>query len=63
MMLKQPESNQTLRVRITDLNAESLYLCGFPAFILSNGSGLALFVERVIARLRRIYEKDNHIKR
>ena len=25
-------------------NAESLYLCGFPAFVLSNGSSLALFV-------------------
>ena len=44
-------------------NAESLYLCGFPAFVLSNGSSLALFVERVIARLRRNYEKDNYIKR
>lgn len=33
------------------------------AFVLSNGSSLALFVERVIARLRRNYEKDNHIKR
>ena len=29
-------------------NAESLYLCGFPAFVLSNGSSLALFVGRVI---------------
>ena len=48
---------------MTDRNAESLYLCGFPAFVLSNGSSLALFVERVIARLRRNYEKDNHIKR
>ena len=28
-----------------DRNAESLYLCGFPAFVLSNGSSLALFVE------------------
>ena len=25
-------------------NAESLYLCGLPAFVLSNGSSLALFV-------------------
>ena len=33
------------------------------AFVLSNGSSLALFVERVIARLRRNYEKENHIKR
>ena len=33
---------------MTDRNAESLYLCGFPAFVLSNGSGLALFVGRVI---------------
>ena len=48
MILKQPESNQTLRVRITDRNAESLYLCGFLAFVLSNGSGLALFVGGVM---------------
>lgn len=27
-----------------DRNAESLYLCGLSAFVLSNGSGLALFV-------------------
>ena len=27
-------------------NAESLYLCGFPAFVLQNGSSLALFVGR-----------------
>ena len=27
-----------------DRNAESLYLCGFPAFVLQNGSTLALFV-------------------
>ena len=33
---------------MTDRNAESLYLCGFPAFILSNGSSLALFVGGVI---------------
>ncbi len=45
------------------LNAESLYLCGFPAFALSDGSSLALFVERVVASLRRNYEKDNYIKR
>ena len=40
------QSNKFLcpRVRITDRNAESLYLCGLPAFVLSNGSGLALFV-------------------
>ena len=44
-------------------NAESLYLCGLSAFVLSNGSSLALFVGRVIARLRRNYEKDNYIKR
>ena len=25
-------------------NVESLYLCGLPAFVLSNGSSLALFV-------------------
>ena len=30
------------------LNAESQCLCGFPAFVLSNGSSLALFVGRVI---------------
>ena len=47
-MLKQLESNQTLRVWITDRNAESLYLCGFPAFVLSNGSSLALFVGGVM---------------
>ena len=29
-------------------NAESLYLCGFPAFVLSNGSRLALFVGGVM---------------
>ena len=34
-----------------------MYLYGFPAFIFSNGSSLALFVGRVIARLRRNYEK------
>ena len=34
-------------------NAESLYLCGLPAFVLSNGSSLALFVGRVI--YNRIY--------
>ena len=33
------------------------------AFVLSNSSSLALFVGRVIARLRRNYEKDNYIKR
>lgn len=31
-----------------DLNAESPYLCGFPAFVLSNGSRLALFVGGVM---------------
>ena len=31
-----------------DRNAESLYLCGFPAFVLSNGSGLAIFVGGVM---------------
>ena len=31
-----------------DRNAESLYLCGLPAFVLSNGSSLALFVGRVM---------------
>ena len=30
----------------------ALYLCGFSAFVLSNGSSSALFVGRVIARLR-----------
>ena len=33
---------------MTDRNAESLYLCGFPAFVLSNGSSLALFVGGVM---------------
>ena len=28
-----------------DKNAESPRLCGFPAFVLSNGVGLALFVK------------------
>ena len=36
------------RVWITDRNAESLYLCRFPAFVLSNGSSLALFVGGVM---------------
>ena len=27
-----------------------LYLCGFPAFVLSNGSSLALFVGRVMGK-------------
>lgn len=27
---------------------QKLYLCGFPAFILQNGSSLALFVGRVM---------------
>ena len=29
-------------------NVESLYLCGLPAFVLSNGSSLALFVGGVM---------------
>ena len=29
-------------------NAESLYLCGLPAFVLSDGSSLALCVGRVM---------------
>ena len=33
---------------MTDRNAESLYICGFPAFVLSSGFSLALFVGRVI---------------
>ena len=36
------------RVGITDRNAESLYLCGFPAFVLSNSSSLALIVGGVM---------------
>ena len=39
-----------------DRNAESLYLCGFPAFVLSNGSSLALFVGRVM------YKYDMYFK-
>ena len=31
-----------------DRNAESLYLCGLPAFVLSNGSSLALFVGTIM---------------
>ena len=31
-----------------DRNAESLYLCRITAFVLSNGSSLALFVGKVI---------------
>ena len=31
-----------------DYNAENLYLCGFPAFALYNGSTLALFVGGVM---------------
>ena len=30
-------------------NAESLYLCELPAFVLSNGSSLALFEGRVMS--------------
>ena len=33
---------------VKDGNAESLYLCGFPAFVFSNGSSLALFVGGVM---------------
>lgn len=33
---------------MTDKNAESLYLCRFLAFVLSNGSGLALFVGEIM---------------
>ena len=33
-----------------DRNAESLYLCGLPAFALQNGSTLALFVGGVMIR-------------
>ena len=58
---------RNLQTAIKSANKEGahvqVYLCGLPAFVLSNGSSLALFVERVIARLRRNYEKDNHIKR
>ena len=36
------------RVGITDRNAENLYLCGFPAFVLQNGSSLALVVGEVM---------------
>ena len=35
---------------MTDRNAESLYLCGFPAFVLSKGSSLALFVGGVMGK-------------
>ena len=45
---KHYKADRTLRVRITDRNAENLYLCGFPAFALSNGSSLALFVGGVM---------------
>ena len=39
-------------------NAESLYLCGLPAFVLSIGPSLNLFVEKVIAGLRKIYTEN-----
>ena len=38
---------------MTDRNAENLYLCGFPAFVLSNGSTLALFVGGVMQSIMR----------
>jgi len=38
------------RVGVTYKNAESLFLCGLPAFVLLNGSSLALFVGRVMLR-------------
>ena len=34
----------------TDRNAESLYLCGFPALVLQNGSTLALIVGGVMGK-------------
>ena len=49
MTEKHEENNQVLMRGITDLNAESPYLCGFPAFVLSNDSSLALFVGRVMS--------------
>ena len=42
-------------------NAESLYLCGFSAFVLSNGSSLALFVGRVMYNYYRA-DADGHIR-
>ena len=36
------------RVGITYKNAENLFLCGLPAFVLLNGSSLALFVGGVM---------------
>lgn len=33
---------------MTDYNAESLYLCGFSAFVLSNGSSMTLFIGGVM---------------
>lgn len=48
-------------VWITDKNAESLYLYRFPAFVLSNGSSLALFVGRVMYNYYRA-DADGHIR-
>lgn len=36
------------RVGVTYKNAESLFLCGLPAFVLLNGSSLALFENGVM---------------
>ena len=45
-------------------NAESLYLCRFPAFVLSNGSSLALFVGgiRVAKALMEKYRQNGKEK-
>ena len=53
-ILKSIVARFYLRIRITDRNAESLYLCGFPAFVFSNGSGLALFVGGVMEDEKRV---------
>ena len=59
MALRAEERRDKLRKAA----GRDVYKRQFPAFVLSNGSSLALFVGRVIARLRRNYEKDNYIKR
>lgn len=48
MKVITPPTNRAKPEPFDKTNAESLYLCGLPAFVLSNGSSLALFVGRVI---------------
>ena len=41
-------------------NAESLYLCGFPAFVLSKGSSLALFVGTINDKWKK-FNKEHYM--